>query len=305
MPDANSRRVVITIIGLLVLGIAAFAAYRFLPQDALAKVAAASASRADSYAYNDTGVAYCANQTDYTRDCSPAALGELQGLGQDGETGADAAVPGKTAFSFTKIDVQGNPLPDDAPSWNCVRDNTTGLLWEHKTGKGLHSFGIFSWYNPDAATNGGSPGFQNPVDALAAGEQNSLDPSLRICDSSLPACNSREFTNAVNRENYCGRHDWRLPEIDELTDLGNFDGLQYGPHDRFFKDTVDFNVLSRTSLPVTPNEMASDEEARLGYFWTVSGSRHEEQEMAKSELLPIRLVSDLERKPVTRTEDAR
>lgn len=305
MPAANSRRLVVTIAGISLLGIAVFIALRMLPRDTLVKFSASGTSPAASYAYNDTGVTFCANQTDYTRDCSPAALGELQGLGQDGEIGADAATPGKPAFSFTKIDGQGNPLPDDAPAWNCVRDNTTGLLWEHKTGNGLHGRGHFSWYNPDAATNGGSAGFRIPAEALGITDDRYNAGTYRFCDASLPACNSQDFTKAVNRENYCGRHNWRLPEIDELADLGNFDGMQYSPHDRFFSDSVGFNVLSSTSLPVTAVEMASDAEARIGYFWTVSGALHLEHEMAKSELLPIRLVSDQGRKPVTRVEVTR
>ena len=41
---------------------------------------------------------------------------------------------GKTVF--TKLDAQGQSLPDDAPAWSMVRDNTTQLIWEVKTDDG-------------------------------------------------------------------------------------------------------------------------------------------------------------------------
>ena len=35
--------------------------------------------------------------------------------------------------SYTKLDADGNDLPDTAVSWVMVRDNVTGLIWEVKT----------------------------------------------------------------------------------------------------------------------------------------------------------------------------
>ncbi len=35
--------------------------------------------------------------------------------------------------SFTKLDDQGDELPDSASRWSMVRDNNTGLVWEAKT----------------------------------------------------------------------------------------------------------------------------------------------------------------------------
>ena len=32
--------------------------------------------------------------------------------------------------SFTKLDINGQDLPDMAVSWSMVRDNVTGLIWE-------------------------------------------------------------------------------------------------------------------------------------------------------------------------------
>ncbi len=33
-------------------------------------------------------------------------------------------------MSFTKLDSNGNPLPDSATSWETVKDNNTGLIWQ-------------------------------------------------------------------------------------------------------------------------------------------------------------------------------
>jgi len=56
------------------------------------------------------------------------------GPGQDADHGRDAKL-NRTAFSFTKIDLDGNPVPDSAPpgTWDCVRDNVTGLTWEARS----------------------------------------------------------------------------------------------------------------------------------------------------------------------------
>jgi hypothetical protein len=54
--------------------------------------------------------------------------------GQDADQGRDAVL-GRSAFSFTRIDADGNPVPADATpgAWRCVRDNVTGLTWEAKS----------------------------------------------------------------------------------------------------------------------------------------------------------------------------
>lgn len=94
---------------------------------------------------NDTGVFYCANiaqylnpnQKDVVDNLVPYACPMAGFAGQDGEYGRDATNydnnDGQAGFSFTKIDSSGKDLPVTATTWSCVRDNVTGLLWEHKT----------------------------------------------------------------------------------------------------------------------------------------------------------------------------
>lgn len=59
---------------------------------------------------------------------------------QDAVLGRDKLVKddfdGHSGFSYTKLDSFGKPLPNDAIDWACVRDNTTGLIWETKTDDG-------------------------------------------------------------------------------------------------------------------------------------------------------------------------
>ena len=51
---------------------------------------------------------------------------------------------GHAGFSYTKLDSNGKPLPDQTVDyattpWACVKDNVTGLIWEVKTDDGGQS----------------------------------------------------------------------------------------------------------------------------------------------------------------------
>ena len=64
---------------------------------------------------------------------------------------------GEAGFDFTKLDANGNALPASATSWDCVRDNVTGLIWEVKTTSGLRSWSnTYTWYDPNSPD--GNPG---------------------------------------------------------------------------------------------------------------------------------------------------
>ncbi|EII3003404.1 DUF1566 domain-containing protein [Vibrio cholerae] len=158
---------------------------------------------------NDTGLDWCADGNQNNLDCP------VQGYeGQDGEHGRDALARkgqlqkiggGAAGFDFTKLDNSGNPLPETASDWSCVRDNVSGLIWEVKQPAG--SAGLrdanhtYSWYNPDNSTNGGHAGTQNGGS----------------CQGS--ACDTQAFVNAVNSQGLCGASDWRLPSVNELLSI--------------------------------------------------------------------------------------
>jgi len=158
---------------------------------------------------NDTGMISCWNEDSVLGDCATTDLGLWAGLRQDGEVGRDALAVkgnlvkvggGRAGFDFSKIDTNGKKLPADATEWSCVLDNRTGLLWEVKsTDSGLRDWRkTYTWYNPDASTNGG----------YAGSEQGEND--------------TQSFIQAVNTQTLCGHDDWRLPNRFELVSLVDF-----------------------------------------------------------------------------------
>ena len=110
--------------------------------------------------------------------------------------------------SYTKMDAQGNFLPDWASEWAMIRDNVTGLIWEVKQDKdGVQDYSnphdadnTYSWYDSNPETNGGDAG--TPGDGT----------------------NTEDFINALNAENFGGFSDWRLPTVKELAYLVKFSG---------------------------------------------------------------------------------
>jgi len=110
-----------------------------------------------------------------------------------------------TPRSFTKLDAQGNDLPETSPSWVMVRDNVTRLIWEVKHNSDrVKNYGnphdpdnYYTWYNSDSETNGG--------DAGAPGDDTDTE----------------DFIHALNAEHFGGYSDWRLPSLKELSTLVN------------------------------------------------------------------------------------
>lgn len=115
-------------------------------------------------------------------------------------------------FDFTKLDADGQPLSNqDAiytiESWDCVRDDATGLMWEVKTAAGgLRDQGnTYSWYNPDADENAGSAGTQDGGD----------------CAGGI-SCDTQSYVEAVNEAGLCGYSDWRMPTREELRSIVDY-----------------------------------------------------------------------------------
>lgn len=164
---------------------------------------------------NDSGVAGC---TDLSMRNLPCPVPTLPN--QDADQGRDAAARngqlvkagfGPAGFDFTKLDANGDPLPDDATAWPCIRDNVTGLIWEVPADSGLTSAqNLYSWYQPDPLLNGGDPG----------------QPDGGSCIGSR--CDTDAFIQALNDASQCGFQDWRLPTRRELFSLADFSRIDPG-----------------------------------------------------------------------------
>lgn len=182
---------------------------------------------------NDTGVTAQAT-TDVVVQTQQNAY-----AGQDGQRGADVvaregllekAGAGDAGFDFTKVNDNGDEQDDNASDWSCVRDNTTGLVWEVKsTQGGLHDAQhTYGWYQEE--NNGGVNG--------------SLNPAAASC--SITNCNTNALIGEVNREGLCGFYDWRLPTHQELMSL-----LHFGKDNTQMVDEVYFpNTGSMTEAPL-------------------------------------------------------
>jgi len=166
---------------------------------------------------NDTATTGCGNDTN-GNPLNPQTCPQSGFPQQDGDLGRDRANyegtlakvgNGEFGYDFTRLGHDGQPLFNQQANfntdpWSCVRDNWTGLEWEVPTpvaNAGLFDTSyVYTWYNPDSSTNGGSAGDQG-------GGPNKMD--------------THQFVQAANQFGLCGHSDWRLPSAAELRNLVN------------------------------------------------------------------------------------
>jgi len=100
--------------------------------------------------------------------------------------------------SYTKIDANGNALPDSATSWSMVKDNITGLIWENKTtDASIHDQGdTYKW----------------------ADAQN-------------------VFIAQLNTSKFGGYSDWHLPTREELRSIVDYSRCTPAIDTRYFQNT--------------------------------------------------------------------
>lgn len=212
---------------------------------------------------NDTGITWCVGGSSNHLDCPVSGY-----EGQDAEVGRDAQAKagilekvggGKGGFDFTKLDANGNPLPESASQWSCVKDNHTGLIWEVKTnGVGLHfRYDRYNWYNPDSSTNGGHPGYQDDDGDICYGYNENNEATY---------CNTHAYVERVNTQGLCGASDWRLPNKEELRSIVTYSTTQPAIDTDFFPKTQSSTYWSSSPYAY------SDDSAWSVFFFHGSGA---------------------------------
>ena len=126
--------------------------------------------------------------------------------------GQDAQYPCNPQ-SYTKLDANGNDLPNSATEWIMVQDNVTGLIWENKTDDGsIHDKdNIYNWNDAQSV-----------------------------------------FIATLNSQNFGGYSDWRLPTVKELSFLVNGSGLDPLINTTYFPNTVSSYYWSSTTNAYGP-----------------------------------------------------
>ena len=237
---------------------------------------------------NDTGITLCGdyatgNSGKHNNDVPCSLLSDIDGdpvpPGQDGTSGRDVTHnddnDGHAGFSFTKLDANGRALADQSADyattpWACVKDSVTGLIWEVKTDDGgLHnkSWG-YSWYEPDSSKNGRWAGVQ---DGGSCGDTSQ--------------CDTNAYVQAVNTVGWCGAKDWRLPTINELSSIINFDAV-YPPlfNTVYFRNTANF-YWSSSSIAGNAGNITDDT------AWSISSSGYSTWQR-KYSIHSVQLVRD-------------
>jgi len=168
---------------------------------------------------NDTGQTKCYDGAGTVISCDTSV--------DDGRYGRDAAATagvltktgaGAAGFDFTKIANNGTAVAAGtafgagATDWACTHDNNTGLDWEVKVpGSGFRGADEkFSWYNSNAATNGGNNGTANGGTCSGAGP------------NGAGQCDTEKYVANVNAAGLCGASDWRLPTAYELMSIVDY-----------------------------------------------------------------------------------
>ena len=123
---------------------------------------------------------------------------------------------------YVKVGALGNELPASASSWSCVKDTTTGLLWETKTDDGGLQDKDWRYRH-----------FHNYAGYASTVDYNGKTLCQNIGGSS---CDAYSYVQALQSTSLCGLSNWRLPIPEELLNLA-----QYGS-----KPYIDLNYFPET-----------------------------------------------------------
>ena len=145
---------------------------------------------------NDTGITWGGNYPEGNTTTCTSTVDAPQDCHQGRDATHNDNSDGHGGFSFTKLDQSGNSLPASAPTWSCVRDNVTNLVWEVKTDDGtIHDKDNTYRWGGKTARGTGYGTYYPDWDTLVDGS---------------------------NTERLCGFSDWRVPTRAELQGLVHY-----------------------------------------------------------------------------------
>ena len=107
--------------------------------------------------------------------------------------------------TYIKHDMKGRLLTDNDEQWTCVQDTQSGLMWEVKAQDDAmrNANNLYSWFDPESSSVKGKPdGGRCKGDA---------------------ACDTYAYVQEMNKRNYCGYNDWRLPTREQMQTLVNLE----------------------------------------------------------------------------------
>ncbi len=153
--------------------------------------------------------------------------------------------------AYTKLAEGCIPLPDTAATWDMVRDDVTGLVWEEKHAMDdVENYSdpndadnTYTWYDNNSETNGGNEGL--PGDGT----------------------DTMDFIRAMNTAHYGGVSDWRMPTVKELQSIVDYGLSTPSINSTYFPNTVASDYWSSTTHVYTIDGRAWSVSSYWGYVY--------------------------------------
>tara|TARA_R110001583_G_scaffold1028_1_gene8880 strand:- start:601 stop:2163 length:1563 start_codon:yes stop_codon:yes gene_type:complete len=202
--------------------------------------------------------------------------------GQDASYGLDVTATndadGDHGFSFTKLDIHGNPLPSSSSDWACVQDNVTGVVWENKTsgvslvdsdteeftelsGNQWRSYSMYYKWRAalDDDTGGNYGSIRTSSNQLAPDSPNNGYCAYLVSDSRpfKLYCDTLSYLDEMNYHGVCGFDDWRMPEIEELRSIANLGNTDNAVPDSDFFPRIVTDSQYYSGTPASDNEASA------------------------------------------------
>ena len=205
-------------------------------------------------ALNDTGVTVSGTNGGTAVACSTDSNIPVQDChqGRDADTNLQKTGAGQAGFDFTKLGSDGAQLTiqngaysatgtaANGTKWSCVRDNVTGMIWEVKTADNKDS--VYTW-----------------------GNRTSL----------VTAANAENSGSGL-----CGITNWRVPSVNELFSIVNYNGASPSIDSDYFPNTVGSSFWSEQEVV-----------GNISNAWRVDFGNGQNNRSAKSASYIVRLVS--------------